>query len=319
MKNFYSVFLLAQSLFAFPSTTVATDTYSFLVIGDWGAPAGQKNIVKAMNDIAVRDDAKFMMALGDNFYGTDELLIVLETGVSSTTDSKWKNVWKNVYTDRLQSIDWYSVLGNHDWYGNEQAQIDYSKVDKKWIMPDYFYTKVEKFGDKKVAILFIDTDLMNYGYTCTQGPECWLIDFSKAGWSKAKNTLETQFKWVEDQLIANKDADYLFVAGHHNVNLCGAKKDMPRLATLMEKYNVSAYFFGHQHSLGYTKKANTMYVLSGAAGKTENGCSGATWSSGNVFGFVNVKLEGQKFTVDFINQSGTILNSQVGSPRSLPK
>ncbi|KAJ2988524.1 hypothetical protein HDV02_005531, partial [Globomyces sp. JEL0801] len=134
MKNFYSVFLLAQSLFAFPSTTVATDTYSFLVIGDWGAPAGQKNIVKAMNDIAVRDDAKFMMALGDNFYGTDELLIVLETGVSSTTDSKWKDVWKNVYTDRLQSIDWYSVLGNHDWYGNEQAQIDYSKVDKKWIM-----------------------------------------------------------------------------------------------------------------------------------------------------------------------------------------
>ncbi|KAI8895873.1 Metallo-dependent phosphatase-like protein [Globomyces pollinis-pini] len=193
-------------------------------------------------------------------------------------------------------ITWYSV--RMVWKQTSSNWPALTKMDSiVHTLPGYFYTKVEKFGDK-VAVLFIGTNLMN-----TQGPECWLIDFSDAGWAKAK----TQFKWVEDQLIANKVADYLFVAGHHNVNLCGAKKDIPRLATLIEKYNVSAYFFGHQHSLGYNKKANTMYVLSGAAGKTENGCSGATWSSGNVFGFVNVKLEGQKFTVDFINQSVIVI------------
>jgi len=40
----------------------------------------------------------------------------------------------------------FAILGNHDHYGNAEAQIEFSKlgVDPRWVMPNYFYTTVRE-------------------------------------------------------------------------------------------------------------------------------------------------------------------------------
>jgi acid phosphatase len=283
-----------------------SQSLDFFVVGDWGSGStGQKSLAQTMNALAKNSSTAFVAALGDNFY---------EFGVSNTEDKKFDTVWKNVYNDYLQTIPWYTVLGNHDWYGNVQAQIDYSSSQKNWIS-DFFYTHVETVGGVQAAFIYIDTDLMNYGYNCFR-IECALINFKKAGWSRESNTLESQFNWVEDQLKQHQDKDYLFVMGHHNIEICNPRGSMPRLGQLLESYNVSAYFFGHKHSLAYKKVKNTSYILTGAAGKKEGECGDSqTWKKGDVFGFVHSRLTSHSMNLDFVDEKGSILYSQQISPR----
>ena len=50
----------APSLIAPPTN----DSFSFLLLGDWGSPSGQNNVVKAMTDVAVAKNSQFIVALG---------------------------------------------------------------------------------------------------------------------------------------------------------------------------------------------------------------------------------------------------------------
>ena len=47
--------------------------------------------------------------------------------------------------DSLQS-DWYVVCGNHDYHQNASAEVAYTKVSKRWQMPDFYYTQVTLFA-----------------------------------------------------------------------------------------------------------------------------------------------------------------------------
>lgn len=65
----------------------------------------------------------FGLLLGDNFY---------EAGVTSTEDPQWQSKFEDVYA--LQ-VPFYAILGNHDYDGNEGAEVDYSALQGRWKMP----------------------------------------------------------------------------------------------------------------------------------------------------------------------------------------
>jgi len=52
-------------------------------------------------------DVKFLINVGDSFY---------PGGVASKDDPQWQIKWRDVYSDALRSIPWYSVYGNHDMH-----------------------------------------------------------------------------------------------------------------------------------------------------------------------------------------------------------
>jgi hypothetical protein len=201
------------------------------------------------------------------------------------------------------------------------AQIDKTSVDQNWILPAHFYTKTITFGTRKAVFIFIDTDLMYYGYSCNN-PQCWAglkSNFKKYNWIPTSNRMEKQFEWLELQLKQNNDADLIFVQGHHDLELCGLVQQMTRLSKLIKSFRVSAYFFGHEHFMAQKQIESTMFVLTGSGSKVMGAtCSNTDWKLGNTRGFANLIIDSTGFTVQHISDKGAIVYQQRGNLRINP-
>ncbi|KAJ3267948.1 Tartrate-resistant acid phosphatase type 5 [Terramyces sp. JEL0728] len=306
----------------------------FQVVGDWGSTTRrptdyihQKVVGKTMSTLADTDETDFIISLGDNFYGSSNNS---DNGVASINDPKWNYDWLDVYSgDRINSIPWYAILGNHDWYQNQAAQIAYTNVNNRWFMDDYFYSRNITVGSAKAAFIFISTDLIYYGYdgysesglapkaTGTDTDNNMRNNFIALGWTPENDTINKQLSLIESLLEANQNADYLFVAGHEDMVTCGTVSNMVPLYNLFQKYKITAYLYGHAHELAYKQDGPVFYLQSGAGGRAET-CnkSNATWITKAQYGFANVKLTASSGSVDFYNENGTILTSTLFSARS---
>ena len=128
-----------------------------------------KKKAKALNQVAVahamgtfsnitNKKPSFIVALGDNFYSN---------GVSSSHDSLWDTLWKNVYLNYSDlNVNWIPVLGNHDYGSGQQgvqAQLDRAAEhdnDDLWDMPATNFSKrfnIPGARDAWVAMIFVDT------------------------------------------------------------------------------------------------------------------------------------------------------------------
>lgn len=172
---------------AAPTTATALTTSlpdrlgSFLVIGDWGwdpdfhgditSRACQQAVSDAMTATSVAlGDVQFVVNVGDSFY---------PGGVTNRSDPSWDTKWRDVYSERLRSVPWYSVYGNHDLYVDpcacaddvlECAQVNPNISDLRYFyMPDTSYY-VEHQG-LKLEVIALD---MNYytwvNHTCHHTP-----------------------------------------------------------------------------------------------------------------------------------------------------
>jgi hypothetical protein len=122
---------------------------------------------------------------------------------------------QNQISPRLSS-SLRQTLGNHDYLGHVQAQIDYTKVSSRWNLPAPYYFKTYNVGQRTdgsmatMDIIFIDTvvlagnsDLQEDPFAPLEGPADPVM-------------AQTQWNWIEEHLN-NSKADYLFTAGHYPV------------------------------------------------------------------------------------------------------
>nr|CAG8434005.1 13830_t:CDS:2 [Entrophospora candida] len=298
------------------------ESLDFLVVGDWGS-AGKKdknsknttqiNVAKSMEHFATMHDSKFIVNVGDNFYKRFKNDY---QGINSVDDPKWEDIWLNVYNGpKLSKLTWYSVAGNHDWYSNITAQVDYSlNKNSRFFLPSLFYVRRSVFGKEpfkktETAWIHIDTNVFAYDVNeiveeKMQGLKTNLLAF---GWHK-KKIIEKKFKWIEDRLIENQDAKWIFVVGHHSlIGSCSSQKNLPRLLKLLEHYRVSAYFSGHNHVLQYKSPDETSpfaKFVSGAGSKFGYGCDESDWMAmrGTV-GFLHVKVTNNDLQFEFIDST----------------
>lgn len=81
---------------------------------------------------------------------------------------------------------------------------------------------------------------------------------------------DAQWNWIEHTL-ASSTADYLIVLGHYpvwSIAEHGPTNDLVnKLRPMLQKYRVTAYFCGHDHTMEYLqeKGSNIGYVVTGAA------------------------------------------------------
>lgn len=230
---------------------------NFIVMGDWGRNGEdhQRHVAEQMGKVASTASVDFIVATGDNFY---------PRGVASEFDPLWRYSYEDIYTAFSLQWDWYPVLGNHDYGGNPDAQVAYSKISRRWQMPARYYSKLMNVGSdgSQILLAFIDTCPLIKGYYKGDGHQVHDQDST------------AQKKWLEETLRnAPASVKWKLVVGHHPMYTGGSRTEnhdtrsiRQSLQPLFEKYKVDAYLAGHEHSLQHhITKFGTHHFVSGAA------------------------------------------------------
>jgi acid phosphatase len=253
-----------SGIFAPGARAAGKDSLNFLAVGDWGRDGAfhQTDVAARMGETAEALKARFVISVGDNFY---------EDGVTGLADPKWKTSFEDIYSARALQVPWHVILGNHDYHGDSQAQIDYSARSHRWRMPARWFSRSEMAPDgTRVDLFFLDTSPLVSGYY-------------KDGAKKVKvagQDTAAQLAWFERALSASR-ADWKIVIGHHPVwpNRTsddggeGASPDIrAKIDPILRKYRVPLYLNGHDHDLQHVAKNGTNYVCTGAGSKIRKTC-----------------------------------------------
>jgi acid phosphatase len=291
------VCLLLAALFAFaprrPQAAEAPPAFTFLVVGDWGRDGrhGQRDVADQMAKVAAAKRASFVITTGDNFY---------DDGVPSVSARQWVSSFENIYSQTSLLVPWYPTLGNHDYRGSVQAQIDYSKKSQRWRLPARYHSIQEALpGGGEAEFFFLDTTPFVSEYRRDD-------EHSDA----SRQDVAKQLRWLDERLARSK-ADWRIVVGHHPVYSRGsAHGDTPeliqRVKPLLDRHNVQVYLNGHDHDLQHLVVDGVNYITSGAGSKTRTVGTGPTtrFSLGLTSGFVAMSLTRDSLVAQFIDAKG---------------
>ena len=271
---------------------------SFLAIGDWGRRGKhhQKEDADEMGVVAEKLNASFTIAVGDNFY---------EAGVKTLTDSHWKESYEDIYTAKSLQKRWYVALGNHDYGGNVQVQIDYTTHSTRWYMPSRYYAETIPVDDTTKALLVVyDSNPFITGYHLTPGNMMNEVATQDTG---------AQVKWL-DSTLSHSKAQWKIVVAHHPLYSAGQHSNIKILLNhilpLLQKYNVQVYICGHDHDMQHlrSKDGITNYFVSGAGSEVRSvGISPESKFAASTTGFMAATLSSKEMQMNFIDFQGKIL------------
>jgi len=216
---------------------------TFSVHGDWGVPIDWAD---TLGHISEQKNSKFLLAIGDNFYGR---LTYGYHGVKSVTDSKWKTIFEDIYTHKWFKKPWYVIAGNHDYEASIKAQIAYTKLSKRWKFKSKYYVVHEK----DIDIFMIDTTPLS-GNAAELKKEFGIKKYDMK-----------QVAWLGAQLKKSK-AKWKVVVGHHPIRLAqqgGNYQLQKHVEPLFKKYKVAAYIAGHMHNMQHVTFQGMHYITIG--------------------------------------------------------
>lgn len=262
----------------------AGKTVRAVVIGDFGEPgkdSGQDAVAKAIREVHARSRFQIGLTVGDNFY---------PSGVNDTADPHWKSEFHEKY-DAL-GIRFYAALGNHDYKGNPQAQVEYTKKpgNETWRMPDRYYT----FEAGPVRFFALDTDEGTIGL------------FRSKPWS------DEQSRWLAGQLGKQGSARWKVVYGHHPIFSDGHHGDEKRLneklLPILKAHKVDVYLSGHDHDMQHFERDGIQFFVVGGGGADTRKVKRkrADFADG-VHGFLELEASGSRMALRMIGADGKTL------------
>ena len=302
MKKIMTILLLA---IIWQSAAVAQ--INFLVVSDNGRNGDylQKPIASLMGQMAESEDFEAVLALGDVHH---------YMGIESISDPLWMTNFELVYSHPELQIPWYPILGNHEYRGNTQAVIDYSRISRRWEMEGRYYSKVFEDDGVSVRIVFIDTVPLidKYRYDKEDYP------------SAAGQSMDKQLKWLEKEL-SNAHEDWIVVVGHHPVYAFTDKDEsersdlQKRLLPILERHNVNMYICGHIHNFQHIRPEGSKidFIVNSAASlsRTKVGdVEGTVFTSGEA-GFSILRCDKDHIQLDMISPEGKSIHSVRQSAR----
>ena len=215
--------------------------------------------------------------------------IVYKRGRSSDYDPHLMHPWK----DLLSQVCVWPALGNHDWKSDPE-----SNFRREWYLPNNEHWYSFDWGSAH----FIALD--------TRDGEIY--------------DPEAQVRWLEQDLEAHKNADWLFVWYHHPGITCTYKGNeqsvIDRFLPVFDRYQVDVVFNGHAHTYErlypirdgkavdvdqdphYTDPSGTIYVVSGAGSKLKKGkptrnCGPTAFFKDETILWTEVQVDGPRCTI----------------------
>ena len=302
-----NIFLLALLFVSFAAGAQTTDKslfsgkLNFYIANDLGRNGyyDQKTIAETMGEIASVTKPEFVVAPGDIHHFD---------GIQSVHDPLWLTNYELIYKHPELMMEWYPILGNHEYNGNTCAVIDYSNISRRWVMPDRYYTKTfDEKGKTSVRIVWIDTTPMIDKYRT----------ISDKYFDACKQDMDTQLVWLDSVLNAAKE-DWVIVAGHHPVYAQTTKDEsertdlQKRLNPILKKYNIDLYVCGHIHNFQHIRKQDTNidYVInsSGSLARKVSPVDGTQFCSPEP-GFSVCTADAKELNLHMMDKDGNIIYS----------
>ncbi len=272
--------------------------FNFFVVSDWGWNGfkHQQEVADGMEMVADSIEPKFIVSCGDNFQ---------INGVASIQDPLWISNFENIYNKPSMLVDWFPVLGNHDYHGSPQAEIDYSKISRRWRLTDHYYSFVRKINDSVSArFIFLDTSpfVEEYRKHPENYPEITKQDTAK------------QLEWLKETLAKSKE-QWKLVFGHHPVysasHTHGNTMEMiEHVKPLLDKYHVQFYICGHDHDLQHLREngGQVDYIVTGAGGEPRPASANAqSIFSGSLPSFSLISLWSDTLQLCFVSSKGDVV------------
>lgn len=257
----------------------------------------QKPIAELMGRMGETIGPKCVIAAGDIHHFN---------GVASVNDPLWTTNYEQIYSHPELMIDWFPVLGNHEYRGNTQAVLDYGQISRRWMMPSRYYTKVFNKKGLSLRVVFIDTTpLINrYRKEYTTYPD-----------ARKQNDV-AQLQWL-DETLRNAHEDWVIVVGHHPIYAETSKSQEERddmqkkVLPLLHKYNnVALYACGHIHNFQHIRKSNDKidYVVNSSASlaRKVNPIDGTQFCSSEP-GFSVISATSSQLNLYMIDKEGKVL------------
>jgi hypothetical protein len=216
---------------------------------------------------------------------------VVQTGdlVADGLDPALWPVFFDIEKTLLRQVAFYPALGNHE----RHAQNYYEFLQARQY---YSFT----WGNAHFSIL--DTDLGTAAPTEAARQAFW----------------KEQTAWLEDDLAKNQKADFRFVAGHQPPmtavsNRQGDNPHMTALMPMLERYHVTAAFFGHDHNYQHYLKNGIHYVVTGGGGAplydVDKPPQGITLKVASIENFVSIRVNGREAHAVALKVDGSELDS----------
>jgi predicted phosphodiesterase len=271
--------------FAVPAKRAGAGYLQFIAVGDFGTGGlGQRAVAFGMSGKSRVDPVEFVLLLGDNFY---------EDGVESVNDKQFQAKFEDMYNQPALQVPFYAVLGNHDYRGNPEAQVQYAGVSKRWKMPARYYTFTQPVDDSTdVQFFALDTNPIATGAAEAAEQVDWL-----------KNELQkSPARW---KIVFGHHP--LYSGGHH-----GEDQETRSMRAVLESViepKVDLYLSGHDHDQQLIKPANknVYYLISG----TGSQCRDVEWKKDTIFagtnlGFAWFRLSHHELLIEIVAATGKV-------------
>lgn len=265
---------------------------------DRGGCFDQQVIANLMGEMASKIKPECIISTGDTHHGN---------GVKSATDDDWQEHLIEMYNHRnLAKLDWWAVTGNHEYIGNSQALIDYSKVNPHWRMPAKYYTMVFKKGGATIRFVMLDTTPLIDRYR----------ESNKYPDAKHQDK-EAQLEWL-DKVLSEATEDWVIVAGHHPVYAYTKKPKIERddiknaINGILRKHKVAMYICGHIHSFQHIRRKDydiDYLINSSASWSRDVKITKGTQYCSNEAGFSVITASKKRLSVHMIDKNGNILHT----------
>lgn len=232
-----------------------------LVVGDWGRKGAynQSLVALQMGQVGETLDIDFVISTGDNFYSN---------GLAGVDDPAFQESFSSIYTAPSLHKQWYTVLGNHDYRGDVEAQLSplLAALDNRWTclrsfivnaeFVDFFFVDTTPFVEK----YFTEED-HTYDWSGVQPREAYLSNLLKD----------------VDSALKESTAKWKIVVGHHTIRSAGHHGDtvelVAQLLPILEANNVDLYVNGHDHCLEHISSPDSklQFLTSGGGSKAWRG------------------------------------------------
>jgi len=216
---------------------------------------------------------------------------VMHTGdlVADGYDNSLWPIFFDAERELLRKVAFYPALGNHD--RNSKNYFDFMSA-----VPYYSFD----WGTSHFIV--INTDIGNVGRTESEKQAFWM----------------DQTRWLEADLLASQKAEHRFLFGHHPPMTAvksrqGDNPQVMALELMLQKYKLTAGFFGHDHNYQHYLKNGIHYFVTGGGGAplydVDSPPAGTTQKVESTENFVVVRIDGKAVHIEAKRPDGSLIET----------